>query len=747
MTTAAASAARPESLAAPGFCNGIQYFGQPWPGYDQLAARAVIGEGKSAIADPADPASVYQTLLAADALRYLTLQVCGAKGSGHPGGFASSAEAYAALVMLGHTNIVTEVGHHAPGFYSAMFLDGSLEEMGIRTVQELRDRFRERHGLLGHLSGAIPGILAPAGPLGQGQHFAMAGALLHPDKLFPFTLGDGGMGEPYVLSAMMHFNTSFPRVTNFLPVLIWNGYSQEHHAMVSTMSNEQMIAYWTGHGFKNVILVDAKDHDDSGQSGKYVDSTYFSHEGRLAFARAVLDGAARAAKSALGGTLTCLIVKQLKGAGVHTVGAKSHNLYPADTLDKPHIIEGLQRRALPPAAWQIVRDNFSRAGGGPAAKTSVTESVLDNAPLGELPLKAYSKDEKPVPSTAMGMLVAEVGKRDPRYLVTNADGNEASGMKNINDALKIRHPTTDALYNQTPTGQVYEPLNEDACAGLAAALALFGSRALWLSYESFAINGWPIVQTVTQAMAELRRRTPSFVCMFTAGALEQGRNGWTHQRPEIENYFAAMMRNGNVYPLFPSDANAIQVAYEWALNSYNKGIAIMASKSPLPVYTTLDEAREGIERGAVTLYESRDGASGTVVFAVTGDMVLLPVFEAKEQLEKSGHRVRIVSVMNPRRLYRPTDVAWDTVAEPDGAFMSDAQFDALFGGDVLLAVSGGPSATLEPVLLRTTAPRRDVFCWKRGETTASAAEIMALNGITGNAMAERARALLGGRHR
>jgi hypothetical protein len=61
-------------------------------------------------------------------------------------------------------------------------------------------------------------------------------------------------------------------------------------------------------------------------------------------------------------------------------------------------------------------------------------------------------------------------------------------------------------------------------AALAAGLALFGSRSLWLSYESFAINGLPIVQTVAQAMAELRRKTPSVINMFTAGALEQGRN-------------------------------------------------------------------------------------------------------------------------------------------------------------------------------------------------------------------------------
>jgi phosphoketolase len=423
------------------------------------------------------------------------------------------------------------------------------------------------------------------------------------------------------------------------------------------------------------------------------------------------------------------------------VGAKSHNLYPKDTLDQPHIIEGLKRRALPAEAWLIVRDNLERAGGGPAARTVVTERVLALAPLGNLAMEEFAKGASAVPSTAMGALVAQVGQADPRFVVTNADGNEASAMKNINDALKIRHPTADDLYNQTPNGQVYEPLNEDACAGLAAGLALFGSRALWLSYESFAINGWPIVQTVAQAMAELRRRTPSIVCMFTAGALEQGRNGWTHQRPEIESYFAAMMRNGNVYPLFPCDANCIQAAYRYATDSHNKAMVIIASKSPLPVYLSLEETRQAVENGAAVVYESSSGNRGTVVFAVTGDMVLLPVFEAKDRLEAEGYRVRIVAVVNPRRLYRPTDVAWDTVSEPDNRFMDDDHFDALFDGDALIGVSGGPSAPLEPVLLRTRAPRRDVFAWKRGETTASPQEVMAFNGLTGEAMAARARAL------
>ncbi|MBE9249457.1 phosphoketolase [Dolichospermum sp. LEGE 00240] len=729
ITTKAAS-------AVPNFCEGIQYFGEALPDFETYGATPVIESGRNAIASPTDANAVYQTLLAADALRYLTLQVTGSKASGHPGGFASQAEAYAALVMLGHKNIITEVGHHAPGFYSAMFLDRSLEDMGISTVQQLRDRFREKHGLLGHLSGYIPGILAPAGPLGQGQHFAMSAALLHRDKLFPFTVGDGGLGEPYIMSSMAHFNTAYPTVTNFLPVLVWNGYSQEHHSMVSLKTNAEMIAYWQGNGFAEVVLVNAKDFDDQNQAGEYVDSTAFSFEKRLEFTKAVLVGMDKAARSALGGKLTVFIIKQLKGAGVHALGAKSHNLYPKDTLDAPHIVTALQKRALSAAAWQIVRTNAERAGGGPAAKTVVTEFELPLADLGELPLEEYKVGAVPqVATTAMGRLVGIVGNKDKNFLVTNADGNEASGIANINQALKINHPTTDDLYNQAPGGQVYEPLSEDACAGLAAGLSLMGARTLWCSYESFAINGLPIWQTVTQAMAELRRQTPSTITLFTAGALEQGRNGWTHQRPEIEAYFASLMRTGNVFPLFPPDANSIQVCYDWALQTKNKGIVITASKSPLPIRSTFAQTEKGLIDGAVLLHEVAGGK--TVVLAVIGDLTLIPVFEAAAFLETEGIGVKIVSIINPRRLYRPHDTAWDTCSEPDNGFLSDADFEQLFGGDALIGVTGGAAAMLEPIMLRSNS-KRDSFAWKRGETTASAGELMAFNGLTAEALTKRA---------
>ncbi len=718
---------------AGGFLKGLQGIGEPIPDFDRYGDVPVLGRDRPRVTDPAEPRAAYQTMLAADALRYLVLQMCAAKSSGHPGGFASSAEAYASLVMLGHRNIVTEVGHHAPGYYAAMFLDGSLEEMGIRTVEDLSARFRERGGLLGHLSGAIPGLLSPAGPLGQGQHFAMAGAWLHRDTLFPVFIGDGGVGEPYVASAFLHFITAFPEVANFLPVLVWNGYSQEHHAMNSLWDDRRMEAYWKAHGFRNVRIVSAREFDDSGQKGEFVDSTRFSIHARVAFTSAVLEAADAAARAALGGEQTVLIIKQLKGAGVHALGASSHNLYPHHSLDEPGIREALERRALPAEAWELVRENFRHAGGGPAARVAVTERPAAPPEIGTLSPKEYPIDGREVATTVIGALAAEVGRRDERFIVTDADGNAASGVGNLNKALGIRHPSDDPAYEQRPSGRVYEPLSEDACAGLAAALSLYGGRSLWVSYESFAVNGLPIWQTVTQAMAELRRPVPAMVSLFTAGALEQGRNGWTHQRPEIEAYFAAMMRNGNVYPLFPPDANTAQAAYLWALEQRNKGIAIIASKSPVPVRMDMKQAREAVDRGAVVLRETK--GTKMAVLAVVGDLALGPAFDAADRIAAEGMGVRVVSVVNPRRLFRERDIPWKDAAEPDGRFLDDAEFERFFAGDMLAAITGGAGAIMEPLLLRSGAPVRELFCWKRGETTAGAAELFDINGLSGETIA------------
>ncbi|MEO0854796.1 MAG: phosphoketolase, partial [Cyanobacteria bacterium J06648_11] len=172
----------------------------------------------------------------------------------------------------------------------------------------------------------------------------------------------------------------------------------------------------------------------------------------------------------------------------------------------------------------------------------------------------------------------------------------------------------------------------------------------------------------------------------------------------------------------------------------NKGVVITASKSPLPIRTTFEQTRQALRDGAIALHET-EGAK-KVVFAVIGDMTLIPVLAAVELLQQEGIGARVVSVVNPRRLYRSSDVAWETCSEPDGNFLDDAKFAELFGGDALLGVTGGASGMLEPIMLRS-AIARDTFAWKRGETASSAGQIMDFNGLSATNLAQRARELMG----
>jgi hypothetical protein len=66
----------------------------------------------------------------------------------------------------------------------------------------------------------------------------------------------------------------------------------------------------------------------------------------------------------------------------------------------------------------------------------------------------------------------------------------------------------------------------------------------------------------------------------------------------------------------------------------------------------------------------------------------------------------------------------------------------MFHGDALIGVTGGPSAPLEPVLLRSQAAQRDVFCWKRGETTANPQQLFDFNAMNSDAMHTRALTML-----
>ena len=210
--------------------------------------------------------------------------------------------------MLGHTQ------HRDRGrpprarlLFSAMFLDTSLEDMGIHTVADMRARFRERHGLLG------PSVRRDPRPAGARRPAGPGPALRHGRRLsasatssFPVTIGDGGLGEPYIMSAFQHFAHRLSR-RHQLPA----GAGLERLLARSTTAwcrcgtTTRMTAYWRAHGFDEV-------HPDRRQRLRRHARTRRSmptappsaSPARMAFTGAMLKAADAAATSALSGRRT-----------------------------------------------------------------------------------------------------------------------------------------------------------------------------------------------------------------------------------------------------------------------------------------------------------------------------------------------------------------------------------------------------------------------------------------------------------
>jgi len=161
----------------------------------------------------------------------------------------------------------------------------------------------------------------------------------------------------------------------------------------------------------------------------------------------------------------------------------------------------------------------------------------------------------------------------------------------------------------------------------------------------------------------------------------------------------------------------------------------------MPVYSTLEQTRSALVNGGFVLKETEGSTGKKVVLAVVGDITLMSALKAADLLAAQNIGVRIVSVVSPRRLFRPADIAWDTCAEPDGIFVDDATFESLFGGDALVGLCSGPSSMIEPVVLRTRSPF-DLLCWRRGETSDTAMRLLEYNGLGPKEVAARATALL-----
>ena len=261
---------------------------------------------------------------------------------------------------------------------------------------------------------------------------------------------------------------------------------------------------------------------------------------------------------------------------------------------------------------------------------------------------------------------------------------------------------------------LYYGVREHAMGAAMNGIALFGgSRPFAGTFLTFSDYMRGAVRL--SALQEL-----PVIYVWTHDSIGLGEDGPTHQPVE---HLSSLRAVPGLVVFRPADANETAGAWVAALRHTHGPSALILSRQKLPVLTPADGAAENVSRGGYILSDA-DGGRPDVILLGTGSELQLAV-EAGKRLAAEGRRVRVVSLPSfelfkaQSKEYRESVLPASCrrrLAVEAAAGQSWWQFVGLDG---------------------------DVISLERFGASAPAEKLYPHFGFTADAVAERARALLG----
>lgn len=263
-------------------------------------------------------------------------------------------------------------------------------------------------------------------------------------------------------------------------------------------------------------------------------------------------------------------------------------------------------------------------------------------------LPKYSTEDKAVSTrVASGKALNGLTAGVPQLLGGSAD-LESSTMTHLNDLASF---TPDSYEGRN----VYYGVREFAMAAANNGIALHGGlKVFGGTFFVFTDYLRPAVR-----LASLMKLPVTYV--LTHDSIAVGEDGPTHEPIE---QLASLRIIPGLTVIRPADANETSAAWAYAMENQDRPVALVLTRQNLPILAgTVDNAREGIKRGAYVVADAKEGKAQAQIIA-TGSEVQLAV-KAQEALAQEGIQVRVIS-MPSWDLFDQQDKAYkDSVLLPD----------------------------------------------------------------------------------
>lgn len=553
-------------------------------------------------------------------------------------------------------------GHGFPAVQANLFLEGTLSQYfpdithDTKGIAHMAKQFSWPYGNPSHSNPEAPGVILEGGELGYALSTSYGAILDNPDLIVTCLVGDGE-AETGPTATAWHLNKLIDPATNgaVLPILHLNGYKISGPTFFGRMSDDELRALFWGYGY-DPYFVDAYVEEDVHQ--KMME---------------VMDDAVEAIRftqhCAREGTLQetprfpMIVLRTPKGwdsidyIGDHKIEDNhySHQVIAVDAKKDGEQLAQLEEwlrsynieelfdgenfdadiQSLIPAEDKRMGNTSHAKGGAPHYKPlnlpNVDEYLNKNTCNLNDPICGTESSMEKIGAYLRDMMRDNAENRNLRLM--SPDETYSNKLGAVFEVTKRAFVWPHKEWDQDMAwdGRVLEMLSEHSLQGMLQGYVLTGRHGLFVSYEAFV----QIVASMADQYAKFlkiarevkwRGDFPSFNYILTSGAWRQEHNGFSHQNPGFID--GILQRQGcftNVY--FPADANTALITFNTMMASKKEINVLVCSKRPLPIWRTLEEAKQDVQDG-ISIWDFASDENPHVVFGAAGDYPTLEALAA-----------------------------------------------------------------------------------------------------------------------
>ncbi len=606
----------------------------------------------------------------------------------------------------GHGGQAYIANSYIDGSYSYVYKDITEDEKGLK---KLFKQFSFPGGVSSHVAPEVPGSINEGGELGYSLSHAYGAVLNNPNLICACIIGDGE-AETGPLSASWNINKIMDPEKDgiVLPILHLNGYKIANPTLLARISEEELISYFKGMGYKPYIVkgnnplkmhkLMADTMDDiityinkiKKESKKYNFRPYYpmiiliTPKGWTGLKE--VEGSFKSHQ-------VPIIVNKENSDNLNILENWLKSYKPEELFDDNGKIKEEIKSICPPLNKTMSLN--PNANGGLLLKGLTLPDNLYDYEF-KITKKGTLENEG---MRSLGAYIRDVLKLNDNYMIFGPDEALSNRLNHIFEVTNRKWNTKklkgDEYLNKN--GKVIDSiLSEHVCEGLLEGYILTGRHGFIHSYEAFM----RIVDSMVSQHAKwlkLTRNIPwredisSLNIILTSHCWQQDHNGFTHQDPGFINHL--LPKKSEIVRIYlPFDTNTLICTYDHIIRTKNYINLVIASKHKRLEWLTMEEAINHCKKG-IDIFKwasTNEGKNPDIVLACAGDTPTLEVLACTSILKEKAPnlKVRVVNVVDLMRLQNNNK-------HPHG--LTNEEYNEIFTTDkpILFAFHGYPNVIHE----------------------------------------------------